>query len=77
MVVNPIGRTAVVMQAGHMGAYPDPDIRHSIDTELRKTLGLIKAEPVNGAGAAAGTPVTGAQAALGPRAASALAPRGR
>src|ERR1700688_866582 len=29
----------------------NPDIRQSVDTELRKTLGLIRTEPVNGAGA--------------------------
>ena len=54
----------------------NPDIRQNIDTELRKTLGLIKpAEPaVNGASAGAGAPV---QQQPGPRPAPALAPRGR
>jgi recombination protein RecA len=49
------------------------DIRTTIDTELRKTLGLIKSEPVNGASA----PPAGPVAAPGPRAAPAMAPRGR
>jgi recombination protein RecA len=50
----------------------NPDIRHNIDMELRKALGLIKTEPVsNGA-----TPIAAA-ASAGPRAAPALAPRGR
>jgi recombination protein RecA len=58
----------------------NPDIRQSIDTELRKALGLIKAEPkpepvVNSAAAAGGgAPV---QQQPGPRPAPALAPRGR
>jgi len=47
------------------------DIRHSIDMELRKTLGLIKPEPVNGAGPIA------VGAAAGPRAAPALTSRPR
>jgi recombination protein RecA len=51
----------------------NPDIRAKIDTELRTTLGLIKVEPVvNGAAA----PITPA-VAPGPRAAPALALRGR
>ena len=53
----------------------NPDIRQSVDTELRKTLGLIKTEPVNGAGTLAAA--VGAVPAPGPRAAPALAPRGR
>jgi recombination protein RecA len=55
----------------------NPDIRQNIDTELRKTLGLIKpAEPaVNGASAGAGASVQ--QQPPGPRPAPALAPRGR
>ncbi|HWE49205.1 MAG TPA: recombinase RecA [Bryobacteraceae bacterium] len=50
------------------------DIRASIDTELRKALGLIRPEPVNGA---APPPVSGqTQApALGPKAAPAMAQR--
>ena len=53
----------------------NPDIRQTIDTELRKTLGLIKPEPaVNGASAGAGGSV---QQPPGPRPAPALAPRGR
>ena len=51
----------------------NPDIRQSIDTELRKTLGLIKPEPVN---SGASAPIAAA-AAAGPRAAPALAPRAR
>jgi recombination protein RecA len=51
----------------------NPDIRHNIDVELRKALGLIKAEPVNGG---APTPIAAA-AGAGPRPAPALAPRGR
>src|ERR1700726_1793935 len=52
------------------------DIRQAIDTELGKTLGLIKpAEPaVNGPSAGGGAPV---QQQPGPRQAPALAPRGR
>jgi recombination protein RecA len=53
----------------------NPDIRQSVDTELRKTLGLIRPEPVNGAGTLAAA--VGAAPAPGPRAAPALAPRGR
>ena len=54
----------------------NPDIRQSIDTELRKALGLIKPEPVVNSAAAAGggAPV---QQQPGPRPAPALAPRGR
>src|SRR5271157_1144015 len=52
----------------------NPDIRQSVDTELRKTLGLIRTEPVNGAG---GLTAVAAGAATGPRPAPALAPRGR
>src|SRR5580658_4548590 len=54
----------------------NPDIRHNVDTELRKTLGLIKTESLSNNGA--GTPPAIAiGAAAGPRAAPALAPRGR
>ncbi len=49
----------------------NPDIRQNIDTELRKALGLIKPEPVNGAVPAGPAP------APAPRAAPAMAPRGR
>jgi recombination protein RecA len=54
----------------------NPDIRQSIDTELRKVLGLIKPEPVVNSAAAAGggAPV---QPQPGPRPAPSLAPRGR
>ena len=62
----------------------NPDIRHSIDTELRKSLGLIKTEPVNGAAAAAGAagaqggPGGGAPAVqAGPRPGPTAMPRGR
>src|SRR6201988_1167513 len=51
------------------------DIRHNVDVELRKTLGLIKAEPVNGASAASAG--AGPVPAQGPRVAPAVAPRGR
>jgi recombination protein RecA len=51
------------------------DIRHNVDVELRKTLGLIKAEPVNGASAASAG--SGPVPAPGPRVAPAVAPRGR
>ena len=55
----------------------NPDIRHNVDTELRKTLGLIKTEPLNNNNGS-GTPAPIAiGAAAGPRAAPALAPRGR
>jgi recombination protein RecA len=52
----------------------NPDIRNSVDTELRKTLGLIRTEPANnGAG-----PLTAVAGGAGPRAAPPLAaPRGR
>jgi recombination protein RecA len=52
----------------------NPDIRHNIDTELRKTLGLIR-EPVNGAAGNAQAPVP--MAAPGSKPAPAIAPRGR
>ena len=56
----------------------NPDIRQNIDTELRKTLGLIKPEPaVNGASAGASTGAPVLQQQPGPRPAPALAPRGR
>ena len=51
----------------------NPDIRQNIDTELRKTLGLIKPETVN---RRAPTPITAA-AAGGARPATAMVPRGR
>jgi recombination protein RecA len=53
----------------------NPDIRQAIDTELRKALGLIRPEPVNGAAPA--PPVTGQTQAppLGPKAAPAMAQR--
>jgi len=54
----------------------NPDIRHSVDTELRRTLGLIKTEPLNNNGAGTPAPIA-IGAAAGPRAAPALAPRGR
>src|ERR1700727_948476 len=54
----------------------NPDIRRNVDTELRKTLGLLKTEPVNGNGAANPAPIA-VGAAAGPRAAPMLAPRGR
>ena len=31
MVIDPIGRAIVVMLAGHMGAYPDSNIRRPIE----------------------------------------------
>src|ERR1700728_4672471 len=57
----------------------NPDIRHNIDTELRKALGLIKTEPaVNGAAAGAALPQqSGPVPAPGPRPAPQLAPRAR
>ncbi len=53
----------------------NPDIRQSIDTELRKALGLIKPEPVNGA--AGPTPITAAAGAGARPAPAAMVPRGR
>jgi recombination protein RecA len=53
----------------------NPDIRRNIDTELRKALGLIKAEPVNGA--SAGLAPIAAAAPPGPRVAQAPASRAR
>jgi recombination protein RecA len=57
----------------------NPDIRQNIDTELRKTLGLIKPEPaVNGASAGASTGASApVQQQPSPRPAPALAPRAR
>jgi recombination protein RecA len=55
----------------------NPDIRQSIDTELRKALGLIKPEPVVNSAAAAGGGAPAVQQQPGPRPAPALAPRGR
>jgi recombination protein RecA len=56
----------------------NPDIRHNIDTELRKALGLIKADPIKAdlVNGAVPTPIAAA-ASAGPRAAPAMAPRGR
>ena len=51
----------------------NPDIRQNVDAELRKTLGLIKPEPVNAAGP---TPISAA-AAGGSRPAPAVVPRSR
>jgi recombination protein RecA len=54
------------------------DIRRNIDTELRKTLGLIKPEPVNGTSTAAAASGSGGPMAVpGPRTAPAQVPRGR
>ena len=53
----------------------NPDIRQSIDIELRKALGLIKPEPAVNSAAAAGGGAPTQQP--GPRPAPALAPRGR
>jgi recombination protein RecA len=55
------------------------DIRQSIDTELRKALGLIRIEPVNGSAAGAGAAAAGSGAvpAPGMRPAPVVAPRGR
>jgi recombination protein RecA len=55
----------------------NPDIRQSIDIELRKALGLIKPEPAVNSVAAAGGGAPVVQQQPGPRAAPALAPRGR
>src|SRR6202046_814553 len=52
----------------------NPDIRQSIDTELRKALGLIKPEPVVNSAAAAGGGAPVQQQQPGPRPAPALAP---
>src|SRR5712672_2841569 len=49
VVVNPVGWAAVVMQSGHMGAYPDSNIRRHIEVScLRIWLVLIdRRSPVN------------------------------
>src|ERR1700676_853987 len=49
MVINPIGRAIVVMQPGHMGAYPDSDIRQHVEVaRIRIWLVLIdRGAPVN------------------------------
>jgi len=36
VVVNPVGWTAVVMQFGHMGAYPDSNIRRHIEVSRNR-----------------------------------------
>jgi recombination protein RecA len=56
----------------------NPDIRQTIDMELRKTLGLIKPEPVaSAASAGGGAPVQQAPPPSGPRPAPVMAPRVR
>src|SRR5712671_4572478 len=49
VVVNPVGWAAVVMQSGHMGAYPDSNIRRHIEvSRIRIWLVLIdRRSPVN------------------------------
>src|SRR6266481_4006919 len=49
VVVNPVGWTAVMMLSGHMGAYPDSNIRRHIDvSRIRIWLVLIdRRSPVN------------------------------
>src|SRR5712671_6764933 len=49
MVINPIGRAIVVMQAGHMGAYPDSNIRRHIEVSGKRIwLVLIdRRTPIN------------------------------
>jgi hypothetical protein len=49
VVVDPVGWTAVVMQSGHMGAYPDSDVRRHIEVSpSRIWLVLInRRTPVN------------------------------
>jgi recombination protein RecA len=53
------------------------DIRQSIDTELRKTLGLIRVEPVNGSAAGAAAAGNGPVPAPGMRPVPVAGPRGR
>src|SRR6267143_1738877 len=50
VVVNPVGWTAVVMQSGQMGAYPDSNIRGHIEvSSIRIWIVLIdRRSPVNG-----------------------------
>ncbi len=55
----------------------NPDIRQRIDTELRKALGLIRIEPVNGSAAGAAAAGNGPIPAPGMRPAPTAAPRGR
>src|SRR6266404_3751681 len=49
MVIDPIGRVIVVVQAGHMGAYPDSKIRRHIEVSGKRIwLVLIdRRTPVN------------------------------
>jgi hypothetical protein len=49
MVINPIGRAIVVMQGGHVGAYPDSNIRRDIEVSGKRIwLVLIdRRTPVN------------------------------
>ena len=46
MVVDPVGWTTVEMQSGHMGAYPDSDIRGHIEVSgIRIRLVLVDRGP--------------------------------
>ena len=49
VVVDPVGWAAVAMQSGHMGAYPDSNIRHDIEVSSKRIrLVLIdRRTPVN------------------------------
>ena len=50
MVVKPVGWTAVVMQSGHMGAYPDSNIRRHIEVSSERIWRVLidRRTPVNG-----------------------------
>src|SRR5467141_4666540 len=50
VVVNPVGWTAVVMQSGHMGAYPDSNIRRHIEVSRNRIwlVSIDRRSPVNG-----------------------------
>src|ERR1700736_5286300 len=49
VVVQPVGWTVVVMQSGHVGAYPDSNIRRHIDVSRFRIWLMLKdrRSPVN------------------------------
>src|SRR5713101_2932442 len=50
VVVNPVGWTAVVMQSGHMGAYPNSNIRRHIEVSRNRIwlVSIDRRSPVDG-----------------------------
>src|SRR5882724_10494255 len=49
VAINPIGRAIVVVQAGHMGAYPDSNIRRHIEVSGKRIwlVPINRGTPVN------------------------------